>query len=204
MMWRKLFFVGAAFVVVSQSARATVSDSQLAEWKLDRAHSAVTFSVSHMVISEVMGTFKEFDITLKAAKEDFTDGVVEAVIKVASINTDNERRDNHLKSDDFFNAEQFPEIRFTSSAIEKLDESNYKIHGDLTIRNVTRRVTFDATLNGKLRLGKLERTGWKATLVIDRFDYGLKWDRTIETGGLVAGREVRITVNVEFTRPIVS
>lgn len=178
--------------------------SQSAEWKFDKSHSNITFAISHMLISEVTGTFKDFDIVFQSAKDDFSDASIEAVTKVSSINTDHERRDNHLKSDDFFNAEQFPEIRFKSTSVEKVDDKNYKIHGDMTIRNVTKRLTLDAVLNGKLRLGKAERMGWKATLTIDRFDYGLKWDRTIETGGLVAGKDVKITINVEFTKQIAS
>lgn len=204
MLVRRTFLLPILFVLATHVGTGKTPLQQTGEWKMDRAHSGITFAITHMVISEVTGSFRDFDITFSASKEDFTDGAVEAVIKVASINTENERRDGHLRSDDFFNAEQFPEIRFKSTSFEKVDEKNYKIHGDLTIRDVTKRVTFDAVLNGKLRLGKTERTGWRATLVIDRFEYGLKWDRTIETGGLVAGREVRITVNVEFTRQAVS
>ncbi len=178
--------------------------SQPAEWKFDKSHSNITFAISHMIISEVTGNFKDFDIVFQSAKDDFSDASIEAVIKVSSINTEHERRDGHLKSDDFFNAEQFPEIRFKSTSIEKVDGKNYKIHGDMTIRNVTKRVTFDAVFNGKLRLAKSELMGWKTTLTIDRFDYGVKWDRTIETGGFVAGKDVKITINVEFTKQIAS
>lgn len=178
--------------------------AQPIDWKLDKAHSNVTFAVTHMVISEVTGTFRDYEISVRTSQDDFSDASIQAVINVASIDTDNERRDGHLKSDDFFSAEKFPEIRFTSKSIEKIDEKNYKIHGDLTIRDITKPVTFDAVFNGRLKMGKAERVGWKATLTIDRFDFGLQWDRTIEAGGLVVGKEVKITVNLELTREIAS
>src|SRR5512136_1689143 len=121
------------------------------DWKLDKAHSSITFTVRHMVISEVAGSFKDFAITLKSAKEDFSDAEVQSTIKVGSLSTDNAMRDNHLKSDDFFNAEKFPEINFKSTSFEKLGDNKYKITGDLTIRDVTKNVTFDAVLNGTLK-----------------------------------------------------
>lgn len=176
--------------------------AQQGGWKFDKSHSGITFSVRHLVISEVTGNFKDFDIAFNATKDDFTDASVEATIKVASINTDNERRDNHLKSDDFFNAEKFPEIKFKSSSFEKVGGNKYKITGDLTIRDVTKKVTFDATYNGSIKgMGGSTVTAWKATLDLNRFDYGLKWNRAIESGGLVVGEIVNITLNLEIVKP---
>jgi len=176
--------------------------AQKSGWRLDKAHSGITFSIRHMVISEVTGNFKDFDIAFSAAKDDFTDASVDATLKVASINTDNERRDGHLKSDDFFNAEKFPEIKFKSTSFEKVGENKYKIHGTLTIREITKEVTFDATYNGSVKgMGGSTVTAWKATLALNRFDYGLKWNRTIESGGLVAGDIVNITLNLELVKP---
>lgn len=175
--------------------------AQAPEWKLDKAHSGVTFSIAHMVISEVTGNFKDFNIQVTAAKDDFTDAAIEANIKTASINTENERRDGHLKSDDFFNAEKFPEITFKSTSVEKVGENKYKIHGDLTIRDVTKSVTFDAINRGTLKTSRGTVSAWKATLSLNRFDYNLKWNSTIETGGLVAGETVTITLNLELQKP---
>ena len=176
--------------------------AQKSGWTLDKAHSGVGFSVRHMVISEVTGNFRDFDISLQSSKDDFSDAVVEATIKTTSINTDNERRDGHLKSDDFFNAEKFPEIKFKSTAFEKIGENKYKVTGDLTMRDVTKTVTFDATYNGSI---KSPRGGliisWKATVAVNRFDYGLKWNRTIEAGGLIVGETVNIVLNLEITKP---
>lgn len=172
-------------------------------WALDKSHSGVKFSVRHMVISDVEGSFKDYDVTFKADKEDFTDAVIEATIKTASISTDNEGRDKHLRSDDFFNAEVFPTITFRSTKVEKTGDKTYKFHGDLTIRDVTKKVAFDAVHGGTMKTQRGTVAGWKATLTINRFDFNLKWDRAIETGGLVVGSDVTITVNAQVRKPAV-
>jgi polyisoprenoid-binding protein YceI len=169
-------------------------------WKLDKVHSSITFTARHMVISEVIGSFKDFTIVLKSAKDDFSDAEVQSTIKVASLSTDNAMRDGHLKSDDFFNAEKFPEINFKSTSFEKLSDNKYKISGDLTIRDVTKRVTFDAILSGTLKTDRGMLAAWKATTTINRFDYNLKWSKTLETGGLIVGQDVIITLNLELNK----
>jgi polyisoprenoid-binding protein YceI len=120
---------------------------------------------------------------------------------MASINTDNTARDNHLKSDDFFNAEKFPEIKFTSTSFEKVGEGKYKITGDLTIRDVTKKVVFDAVYNGSIKTpwGNTAMS-WTAATVINRFDYNLKWNKALESGGLIAGQDVTITINLEMDK----
>jgi polyisoprenoid-binding protein YceI len=178
---------------------ASLSFAQ-SEWKLDKAHSALTFTVKHMVISEVTGSFKDFTLNLVSGKDDFSDAKVESVIKVASISTDNDYRDKHLKSDDFFNAEKFPEIRFKSTGFEKTGDKKFKITGDLTIRDVTKKVAFDAVLNGTLKTDRGLLSAWKATAIINRFDYNLKWNKTLETGGLMVGQDVTITMNLELNK----
>jgi polyisoprenoid-binding protein YceI len=170
------------------------------DWKLDKVHSSIMFTVQHMVISEVTGSFKDFAITLKSAKDDFSDAEVRSTIKVGSLSTDNTMRDNHLKSDDFFNAEKFPEINFKSTSFEKLGDNKYKITGDLTIRDVTKNVTFDAVLNGTLKTDRGVLSAWKATTTINRFDYNLKWSKTLETGGMIVGKDVTITLNLELNK----
>ncbi|HEY5614567.1 MAG TPA: YceI family protein [Bacteroidota bacterium] len=170
-------------------------------WRTDKSHSNITFGIRHLVISEVVGNFGEWDVKVTSAKDDWSDATVEAVIKTASINTDNERRDNHLKSDDFFNAEQFPEVKFVSTGFEKTSENTYKIKGNITIRDITKPVSFDAEILGTLNDKQMGvRTGWKATTEINRFDFGLKWNRATEAGGLVAGEKVRITINLELIK----
>jgi len=179
---------------------ATAFVSAQSEWKLDKAHSSVTFTVRHMVISEVAGSFKDFTVALKSSKDDFSDADVQSTIKVGSISTDNANRDNHLKSDDFFNAEKFPEINFKSTSFEKLGDNKYKITGDLTMRDVTKNVTFDAVLNGTMKTQRGMLAAWKAVTTINRFDYNLKWSKTLETGGLMVGQDVTITLNLELNK----
>jgi polyisoprenoid-binding protein YceI len=174
--------------------------SAQSDWKLDKVHSSITFTVKHMLISNVTGSFKDFAITMKSAKDDFSDATVQSTIKVASLSTDNDMRDNHLRSDDFFNAEKYPEINFKSTSFEKLSDTKYKITGDLTIRDVTKNVTFDAVLNGTLKTNRGVLSAWKATTSINRFDYNLKWNKTIETGGLIVGQDVTITLNLELNK----
>jgi polyisoprenoid-binding protein YceI len=168
-------------------------------WKSDLSHSRVDFSVSHLVIAEVTGRFTQFDVTLQQGKEDFSDSKLEATIKTASINTDNETRDKHLKSDDFLNADKFPDITFKSTSFEKTGKDTYKITGDLTIRDVTKTVVLDAKYNGSVTdpWGNV-KSAFKATTSVNRFDYGVKWNKAMETGGLVAGDTVNITLLVEL------
>lgn len=170
-------------------------------WKLDKAHSSITFSVKHMVISSVTGVFKNFDIGFKSEKEDFSDAAVDATIQVASISTENDQRDKHLKSDDFFNAEKFPTIVFKSTSFEKVGDGKYKIYGNLTMRDTTKQVVFDAVFNGSMKTPwGTTMNSWTASLVLDRFDYGLKWNKAIETGGLIAGKDVTVTINLELNK----
>jgi polyisoprenoid-binding protein YceI len=171
------------------------------EWKLDKAHSNISFSIKHMVISTVTGMFKDFDITFKASKQDFSDASVDAVVKVASINTENSQRDTHLKSDDFFNAEKYPEIKFKSKSFEKVGDGKYKITGDLTIRDVTKQVAFDAVFNGSAKTPwGTTMYSWTVTLALNRFDYNLKYNGVIETGGLIVGKDVTVTLNIELNK----
>jgi polyisoprenoid-binding protein YceI len=196
----KRFLLLFAVTIIS----VTVLFAQKSGWTLDKAHSSIGFSVRHMVISEVTGNFKDFDISFTSTKDDYADASVEATIKVASINTDNERRDGHLKTDDFFNAEKFPTIRFRSTAFEKVGENKYKITGDLTIRDITKKVTFDAMYNGAIKAPwGATVSSWKATTSINRFDFGLQWNKAIDTGGLIAGETVNITMNLELNKPSV-
>ncbi len=172
---------------------------QAREWKLDPAHSSVTFTVKHMVITKVVGKFDQFEVTLTANKDDFTDARITATIPVNSINTANKTRDDHLRSADFFDAAKYPTITFVSKKIEKVGDNQYRIAGDLTIHGITRPVVLDATLGGIIQdFRGNTRAGWEATTTINRFDYGLQWNKTLESGGLVVGKEIKITIQAEF------
>jgi polyisoprenoid-binding protein YceI len=169
-------------------------------WKVDKSHSNVDFTVTHLVISEVRGTFKEFDASLTSDKADFSDMKLNATIKTASVFTDNDRRDNHLRSNDFFNADSFPNITFKSTSVKKTGSDSYQITGDLTIRNITKSVVLETKYRGSVEAFGGTRAAFKATTTIDRFEFGTTWDKTIETGGLVVGKEVNIALLMEFAK----
>jgi polyisoprenoid-binding protein YceI len=191
----------ALSVLLGILAYVGVCNAQAPTWKLDKAHSQVKFSVAHMVISEVSGLFKDFDVTFASAKEDFTDAVIGATIKAGSIDTGSENRDRHLRSDDFLNVEKYPEITFKSAKVEKTGDGTYKIFGDLTIRDVTKPVILDTQYKGTVKDGRGNPVAaFKATTTIDRFEFGTKWDRMIEGTGLVAGKNVEITLLLELKK----
>ena len=179
----------------------TGSLSAQTKWTVDNAHSGVKFTVSHLVISEVEGSFKTFTGSMTAAKPDFTDAQVEFSVDVNSISTDNEMRDKHLKSDDFFNAEKFPNMTFKSISFKKLTPKSYELTGNLTIREVTKKVKFAVTYGGTVKdpYGNT-KAGFKATAVINRLEYGLKWNTLTEAGGAVVGKDVTIVLNAEFAK----
>lgn len=168
------------------------------KWVVDKGHSNVKFSVTHMVVAETEGYFKIFDGSMENTKADYSDAKINFTVDVNSINTDNERRDQHLKSDDFFNAEKFPQMKFESTSFQPAGGNKYKLNGNLTIRDVTKPITFDVTYGGELKTSRGSTIGFKAAGVINRFDYNLKWDRATETGGLVVGKDVEIIVKLEM------
>jgi polyisoprenoid-binding protein YceI len=170
-------------------------------WKADVAHSKVQFSISHMVISEVTGRFKDFDATLVQTNDDLSDSKLNATIKVSSINTDNEKRDGHLKSADFFGAEKFPEIAFVSNSFKKSGKDTYKISGDLTMHGITKPVVLDTKFNGQIKdpWGNMI-AGFKATTTVNRKDFGIVWNKALETGGVLVGEDVSVTIIVEMQK----
>jgi polyisoprenoid-binding protein YceI len=171
------------------------------KWSVDNTHSNVRFNVTHLVISEVEGSFKKFTGSIAATNADFSDAAVEFSVDINSINTDNEMRDKHLKGDDFFNAEQYPSMVFKSTSFKKVSGNKYKLNGNLTIRNVTKPVTFDVTYGGSVKdpWGNT-KAGFKASTTIDRFDYNLKWNSVTEAGGAVVGKDVTIDLKLEFAQ----
>jgi polyisoprenoid-binding protein YceI len=178
-----------------------ISINAQTKWNIDKAHSKVLFSVTHLVISEVTGEFKGFTGSVETAKDDFSDAKIDFTVDVNSISTDNDMRDKHLKSDDFFNAEKFPQITFKGKTLKKVNGNNYKLTGDFTIRDVTKQVTLDVIYNGTIKdpYGNT-KAGFKIIGQINRFDYNLKWNALIEAGGAVVGKTVTMTVNLELQK----
>ncbi|RYE16770.1 MAG: YceI family protein, partial [Sphingobacteriaceae bacterium] len=151
--------------------------------------------------SEVEGNFKKFNGTLTNTKPDFTDAAVDFTIDINSVDTDSEMRDKHLKGDDFFNAEKYPNMVFKSTSMKKLAGNKYALMGNLTIRNVTKPVKFDVTYGGTAKDGYGNtKAGFKASTVINRFDYGLKWNTATEAGGATVGKDVTIDMKLEFAQ----
>jgi polyisoprenoid-binding protein YceI len=170
-------------------------------WKADVAHSKVQFSISHMVISEVTGRFKDFDATLVQKNDDLSDSKLSATLKVNSISTDNEKRDGHLKSADFFDAEKFPEITFVSKSFKKSGKDTYKISGDLTMHDSTKPVVLDTKFNGEVKdLWGNMMAGFKATTIVNRKDFGIVYNKALETGGLLIGEDVEVAIIVEMQK----
>lgn len=168
-------------------------------YTVDKAHAKVGFTVTHLMLSEVDGNFKNFDAKITATKPDLSDAVFEMTADVNSIDTDNERRDTHLKSPDFFDAAKFPTLTFKSNSFKKVDGKKYKITGDLTMHGVTKPVTLDAVLTGPVVMenprGKQEKAGLKVNGTLNRMDFGVG-----KSGGAVVSEEVEIKANAEFAK----
>jgi len=190
-------------IVLTSTLVMTVIAGAFAQttWTVDKAHSKVGFSVEHLVISETEGNFKEFDGKIVSQNDDFVNSEIEFEIAVASIDTDIEDRDNHLKSADFFDAAKYKNITFKGKNLKKIDGKNYKLVGNLTIKDVTREVELDVVFNGiVIDPWGNTKAGFKLNGVINRFDYGLKWNTLTEAGGLVVGEEVAIEVKFELAK----
>ncbi len=190
----------SASMLVSVIATA-VAKPEVSAWAVDKSHSGVKFSVAHMMMSEMDGKFKVYDGTVVSTNEDFTDAQINFTVDVNSINTEDEKRDAHLKSDDFFNAEKFPQVKFKGTSFKKVSGNNYVLEGDLTIRDVTKKVKFDVVYFGisKNPWG-MTVAGFKAKSSINRMDYNLKWNAALEAGGVLVGEEVGISVNLELVK----
>lgn len=168
-------------------------------YSIDPMHSHVGFAVKHLVISTVKGHFTEFDVEAQADPDDLTTGKLTATIKAASVTTGVDDRDNHLRSDDFFNAEKYPTITFSSTSIEHAGNNRYKVSGDLTIRETTKPIDLDVEIEGPATdpYG-YERFGLSAKGKINRVEYGLKYSAALETGGLVVAEDVRLDLEAEL------
>jgi polyisoprenoid-binding protein YceI len=178
------------FITGSTFAQAT--------WTLDVPHSKIEFNVTHMAVAEVEGNFKEFDGTIVSKSDDFNGAEVTFTAKTASIDTDNDKRNDHLKSPDFFDVAKFPEITFKGTLVK--DGGKYKLKGDFTMHGVTKKVDFDVAYGGSIDTGRGMKAGFKLTGKIDRKDYGLTWANKVPTGELVVGDVVEIVCKIEANK----
>ena len=172
----------------------------MAQWNIDPAHSEVTFKVKHLVISTVTGRFASVSGTVDAAKDDFSDARVSFQADVNSISTNNEQRDGHLKSADFFDASNFPVLSFTSTAIVPKGDGTFVMQGDMTIRGTTKAIALTVTYNGTVKGFYGDVAGFEITGALNRQDFGLRWNALTETGGVVVSDEVKLAIIVELTR----
>lgn len=179
-----------------------VPQTSVSTWTIDPAHSVAEFKVKHMMISNVKGQFTGVSGNLSLDESDVTNSKIEATIDAASINTREAQRDAHLKSSDFFDAEKFPTLRFKSTRVDRKGEDELEVEGELTIHGVTRDVRFAVegpTAPGKDPWGNT-RVGISATTKINRKDYGLAWNAALETGGILVGEDVTITLDIQFIK----
>ena len=179
---------------------AGLAHADAVEWKFDPSHTNVGFSVPHLVISSVEGRFREASAKVTLDDADLAKSQVSVEINAASIDTGDAKRDEHLKSPDFFDVKKFPKVTFKSTKITKAG-AGYKLTGDLTIRDKTKAVTLDATLSAPVKTpwGNQARAA-KVSGKIKRTDFGLTWNKALETGGVVVGDDVTINVSAEVTK----
>jgi polyisoprenoid-binding protein YceI len=168
-----------------------------ATWTLDKAHAKISFAITHMMVSEIDGSFKDFDIKISNAKEDLSDAEIEFSARINSIDTDNKMRDEHLNKSDFFHAEKFPELTFKSKSFTRVEGKNFKLNGDLTVMGVTKNVTLDAKCAiGEHLMNKKTIAGVKVTGTVNRADFGLAAGMPT----LALSNEVHIVANAEFIK----
>ena len=169
-------------------------------WKLDPSHTTIEFSAKHMMITTVKGRFAEFEGTILADDQSFANSEVHATLKAASIDTRSDQRDTHLRSADFLDVENFPDVTFKSTKLAGTKEK-FTMTGDLTIRGTTRPVTLDVTYEGTgTDPWGNERMGFSASGKIDRRDFGLVWNQALEAGGVLVGNDVKIQIDAQVIR----
>ncbi len=171
-------------------------------WNIDPAHSEIKFKVKHMVISTVTGQFRQFNGTIQAALPDFSDARIEFQADVNSITTNNEQRDGHLKSADFFDAAAYPNLTFTSKSFKRLTDDRYALVGDMTMRGTTRELKLDVVYNGTVKGFDGDIAAFEITGKLNRQDFGLRWNALTETGGVVVSDEVKIDIVVELKKAV--
>jgi polyisoprenoid-binding protein YceI len=175
--------------------------SQAETWNLDNANSSIGFSVKHMVIATVRGQFENFEGKVNFDGKSLEKGSAEITIDVKSIDTNNDRRDNHLRSSDFFEADKFPTISFNSTKITQTGENEFQMTGGLTMKGITKPVTLDCIFNGTVTDPRgNERAGFEATGTIKRHDFNIAWDNKLQDGSFIAGEEIKLDIHAELVK----
>lgn len=179
----------------------TITLNAQTKWTYDPAHSSISFTIEHMVISEVTGNFTKFDGSVISDQEDFSDAEIEFIIDASSINTDNVDRDNHLKSADFFDVAKYPEIKFKSKELVHVKDKNYILNGTIEMHGVSKPIKLNVILGGIVKdpYGNT-KAGFKILGKLNRKDFGLGWNMLLEAGGVMVGEEVLITGRIQIVK----
>lgn len=175
------------------------------KWVIDPTHSEIGFKIKHLMITNVSGKFETFEAEVQTEGDDFTTAQIEAKIPTASINTNNIQRDEHLRNSDFFEVDQHPEILFSSTKVEKVDEENFVVYGNLSLKGIVKPVKLDVEYSGATKdpWGN-QKAGFVISGKINRSDFGLNFNAALETGGLVLGEEVKINSEVQLVKQAAS
>jgi polyisoprenoid-binding protein YceI len=171
------------------------------KWAIDPMHSEVQFKVKHLVISTVSGFFKSFEGSLESDNDNFEDANISFALNIDSIDTNQSQRDEHLKSAEFFDAAQYPQITFKSTSFKKTDEDEFELTGDLTIKGITKSVKLTAEYGGSTNdfYGNT-KAGFEVTGKINRKEFGLTWDGVTEAGSIVVGEDIKLIINIQFAK----
>lgn len=170
-------------------------------WTIDKSHSSIGFDIDHLVISQTEGTFNDYSAMITSDAPDFSDATFDITIQATSVDTENERRDNHLRSADFFDVEKYPTINFKVTKFTKVEGKKYKITGLFTMHGVSKEVTLDATFGGIITHPSFgTRAGLRIMGALNRYDFGLKYNAAMEAGGYILGEEVRIDCRLEMVK----
>ena len=171
------------------------------KWGFDKAHSEIQFKAKHMMISTITGEFKNYEVTIESEGEDFSTAKINYSADVASIDTGNEQRDGHLRTNDFFSPEKFPTLNFVSTSMEKKSDGSYDLHGDLTIRDVTKPIILHVEYEGNV-VDPWGNTKYGFTISgkINRKDFGLNWNVITEAGGILVGEEVKLSASIQINK----
>lgn len=191
---RKTVILAALVLVLGYGAAAAQGT-----YTIDTVHSNVGFKIRHLV-SKVSGEFTDFEGTIVADFENLDTSSVEFTIQAASIDTKNEKRDDHLRSEDFFNVEKYTEIRFKSSKITRVDEDTFAVDGTLTMRGVAKEISLMVDFLGEMSAMGGIRAGYELTTTVNRMDYGVSWNRAVEAGGFVLGDDVEVNIALELIK----
>jgi polyisoprenoid-binding protein YceI len=190
-------------VIKQQSTKTKIMSKT--KWILDSTHSELGFKIKHLMISNVSGSFKNFSAEVETEDADFSTAEINTVVEMASITTNNEQRDAHLRNSDFFEVDKFPELRFTSTKVEKTDDESFTVYGQLTLKGITNPVKLLIEFNGLTKdpWGG-ERAGFVLSGKINRSDWGVNFNGVLETGGVVLSEEVKINGEIQLVKQAVS